>query len=150
MSQQETTSAGRGSSGPADEGPDAIPGTASGFGPNAWLVDELHERYLEDRESVDPAWWEFFEDYTPGDGAPQDDATGSPGASATTGEDAGDASTGATTTGGSAGATTQGSAPAPADGADAAGSSPSSAPAPSPSAAPSAAQEAAGADAPAP
>ncbi|MEJ5869313.1 multifunctional oxoglutarate decarboxylase/oxoglutarate dehydrogenase thiamine pyrophosphate-binding subunit/dihydrolipoyllysine-residue succinyltransferase subunit [Pseudokineococcus sp. 5B2Z-1] len=145
MSQQETTSAGRGSSGPADEGPDAIPGTASGFGPNAWLVDELHERYLEDRESVDPAWWEFFEDYTPGDGAPPEDA---PEASGTAGEDDGDASTPAATTGGSAGQATQGSAPAPADGADAAGSSPSPAPAPSP--APSAAQEAAGADAPAP
>ncbi|MGZ4625160.1 MAG: multifunctional oxoglutarate decarboxylase/oxoglutarate dehydrogenase thiamine pyrophosphate-binding subunit/dihydrolipoyllysine-residue succinyltransferase subunit, partial [Kineosporiaceae bacterium] len=35
------------------------------FGPNEWLVDELHERYLADKNSVDPAWWEFFADYQP-------------------------------------------------------------------------------------
>jgi 2-oxoglutarate decarboxylase len=39
---------------------------APGFGPNEWLVEELYQRYLEDRGSVDPAWWEFFEDYRPG------------------------------------------------------------------------------------
>lgn len=36
------------------------------FGPNEWLVDELYEQYLTDRESVDPAWWDFFADYKPG------------------------------------------------------------------------------------
>ena len=36
------------------------------FGPNEWLVDELYEQYLRDRESVDPAWWDFFTDYKPG------------------------------------------------------------------------------------
>jgi multifunctional 2-oxoglutarate metabolism enzyme len=35
------------------------------FGPNEWLVDELHQQYLTDKNSVDPAWWEFFEDYQP-------------------------------------------------------------------------------------
>ncbi|HVN12318.1 MAG TPA: multifunctional oxoglutarate decarboxylase/oxoglutarate dehydrogenase thiamine pyrophosphate-binding subunit/dihydrolipoyllysine-residue succinyltransferase subunit [Kineosporiaceae bacterium] len=35
------------------------------FGPNEWLVDELHQRYLADKNSVDPAWWEFFADYQP-------------------------------------------------------------------------------------
>ncbi len=35
------------------------------FGPNEWLVDELYEQFLRDRESVDPAWWEFFADYRP-------------------------------------------------------------------------------------
>src|SRR3954467_7984516 len=35
------------------------------FGPNEWLVDELHEQYLADKNSVDPAWWEFFADYQP-------------------------------------------------------------------------------------
>jgi 2-oxoglutarate dehydrogenase E1 component len=37
------------------------------FGPNEWLVDELYEQYLKDKNSVDKAWWEFFEDYRPGD-----------------------------------------------------------------------------------
>ncbi len=32
----------------------------SGFGPNEWLVDEMHERYLEDPSSVDEAWQELF------------------------------------------------------------------------------------------
>jgi multifunctional 2-oxoglutarate metabolism enzyme len=35
------------------------------FGPNEWLVDELYQRYLTDRNSVDPTWWDFFADYTP-------------------------------------------------------------------------------------
>ncbi|MCL2454700.1 MAG: multifunctional oxoglutarate decarboxylase/oxoglutarate dehydrogenase thiamine pyrophosphate-binding subunit/dihydrolipoyllysine-residue succinyltransferase subunit [Micrococcales bacterium] len=33
------------------------------FGANEWLVDELYEQYLADRSSVDPAWWDFFENY---------------------------------------------------------------------------------------
>ncbi|WP_366146440.1 multifunctional oxoglutarate decarboxylase/oxoglutarate dehydrogenase thiamine pyrophosphate-binding subunit/dihydrolipoyllysine-residue succinyltransferase subunit [uncultured Pseudokineococcus sp.] len=104
-----------------------MPGSASGFGPNAWLVDELHERYLEDRESVDPAWRDFFEDYTPGASPEPDGATG------------GD------------GARSDGAAAGGAQGADRGeDAGPSSAPAPSPSAAPSAAEEAAGADAPGP
>ncbi len=37
------------------------------FGPNEWLVDEIYEQFLADRSSVDPAWWEFFEGYTPTD-----------------------------------------------------------------------------------
>lgn len=36
------------------------------FGPNEWLVDELYEQWLADKDSVDRAWWEFFEDYKPG------------------------------------------------------------------------------------
>ncbi len=36
------------------------------FGPNEWLVDELYDQWLHDKDSVDRAWWEFFEDYTPG------------------------------------------------------------------------------------
>lgn len=35
------------------------------FGANEWLVDELYERYLADKSSVDRAWWEFFADYRP-------------------------------------------------------------------------------------
>ncbi|CAN5891885.1 multifunctional oxoglutarate decarboxylase/oxoglutarate dehydrogenase thiamine pyrophosphate-binding subunit/dihydrolipoyllysine-residue succinyltransferase subunit [soil metagenome] len=30
------------------------------FGANAWLVDEMHERYRRDPDSVDQAWIEFF------------------------------------------------------------------------------------------
>jgi 2-oxoglutarate dehydrogenase E1 component len=37
------------------------------FGPNEWLVDELYQQYLADKNSVDPAWWEFFADYQPSD-----------------------------------------------------------------------------------
>ena len=36
------------------------------FGANEWLVDELYQQYLEDRSTVDPAWWDFFADYQPG------------------------------------------------------------------------------------
>ncbi|MDQ1287043.1 MAG: multifunctional 2-oxoglutarate metabolism enzyme [Actinomycetota bacterium] len=35
------------------------------FGPNEWLVDELYQQYLADRDSVDRAWWHFFADYHP-------------------------------------------------------------------------------------
>ena len=35
------------------------------FGPNEWLVDEIYQQYLDDRNSVDPAWWDFFADYVP-------------------------------------------------------------------------------------
>ncbi|WP_432487551.1 multifunctional oxoglutarate decarboxylase/oxoglutarate dehydrogenase thiamine pyrophosphate-binding subunit/dihydrolipoyllysine-residue succinyltransferase subunit [Kineococcus sp. SYSU DK018] len=35
------------------------------FGPNEWLVDELYEQYLQDKHSVDEAWWDFFADYSP-------------------------------------------------------------------------------------
>ncbi len=50
--------------------PDPQDGSVSlnDFGPNEWLVDELYEQYKKDRNSVDKAWWEFFENYTPGQG----------------------------------------------------------------------------------
>jgi multifunctional 2-oxoglutarate metabolism enzyme len=37
------------------------------FGPNEWLVDEIYQQYLEDPNSVDKAWWDFFADYQPSD-----------------------------------------------------------------------------------
>jgi 2-oxoglutarate dehydrogenase E1 component len=37
------------------------------FGANAWLVDELYQQYLKDKNAVDPAWWDFFADYKPGE-----------------------------------------------------------------------------------
>ncbi len=33
------------------------------LGPNAWLVDEMYERYLADPSSVSEAWQDFFADY---------------------------------------------------------------------------------------
>lgn len=43
------------------------PSRSLAFGANQWLVDELYDQYLADRDTVDPAWWEFFEDYRPGE-----------------------------------------------------------------------------------
>ncbi|WP_414654628.1 multifunctional oxoglutarate decarboxylase/oxoglutarate dehydrogenase thiamine pyrophosphate-binding subunit/dihydrolipoyllysine-residue succinyltransferase subunit [Intrasporangium sp.] len=37
------------------------------FGANEWLVDELYQQFLEDKNSVDRAWWSFFEDFQPSD-----------------------------------------------------------------------------------
>ncbi|WP_035058751.1 2-oxoglutarate dehydrogenase E1 subunit family protein, partial [Cellulomonas bogoriensis] len=48
----------------------AEPDAVAQFGANQWLVDELYEQYLTDKHAVDPAWWEFFEDYRPESGAP--------------------------------------------------------------------------------
>jgi 2-oxoglutarate dehydrogenase E1 component len=33
------------------------------FGPNAWLVDDMYDRFLADPDSVSPSWREFFADY---------------------------------------------------------------------------------------
>jgi multifunctional 2-oxoglutarate metabolism enzyme len=41
------------------------------FGSNEWLVDELYEQFIADRNSVDPAWWDFFEGYAPTDHSAQ-------------------------------------------------------------------------------
>ena len=35
------------------------------FGANEWLVEELYDLYKQDKNKVDPHWWEFFADYTP-------------------------------------------------------------------------------------
>jgi len=37
------------------------------FGANEWLVDEIYQQYLADKNAVDPAWWDFFDDYSPAD-----------------------------------------------------------------------------------
>ncbi|MFI6942325.1 multifunctional oxoglutarate decarboxylase/oxoglutarate dehydrogenase thiamine pyrophosphate-binding subunit/dihydrolipoyllysine-residue succinyltransferase subunit [Streptomyces sp. NPDC050418] len=42
---------------------------AAAFGPNEWLVDEIYQQYLQDPNSVDRAWWDFFADYKPGGNA---------------------------------------------------------------------------------
>jgi 2-oxoglutarate dehydrogenase E1 component len=36
---------------------------AEQFGPNAWLVEEMYERFRSDPSSVSPNWQEFFADY---------------------------------------------------------------------------------------
>ncbi|MEA2566155.1 MAG: hypothetical protein QOD49_1332 [Actinomycetota bacterium] len=35
------------------------------FGPNTWLIDEMHRAYLDNPTSVGEAWQEFFADYQP-------------------------------------------------------------------------------------
>ncbi|MGX4689863.1 multifunctional oxoglutarate decarboxylase/oxoglutarate dehydrogenase thiamine pyrophosphate-binding subunit/dihydrolipoyllysine-residue succinyltransferase subunit [Streptomyces sp. JNUCC 63] len=42
---------------------------AAAFGANEWLVDEIYQQYLQDPNSVDRAWWDFFADYKPGGAA---------------------------------------------------------------------------------
>jgi 2-oxoglutarate decarboxylase len=42
-----------------------VSSTASQFGPNEWLVEEMYEQFLSDPSSVDPAWHDFFADYKP-------------------------------------------------------------------------------------
>jgi multifunctional 2-oxoglutarate metabolism enzyme len=41
-------------------------GQFAGFGPNEWLVYEMYQAYLNDPDSVDQAWWDFFADYSHG------------------------------------------------------------------------------------
>ena len=45
--------------------------TRAVFGANEWLVDELYEQYQKDKNSVDPAWWDFFEGYKPEEASDQ-------------------------------------------------------------------------------
>ncbi|MFZ6993605.1 multifunctional oxoglutarate decarboxylase/oxoglutarate dehydrogenase thiamine pyrophosphate-binding subunit/dihydrolipoyllysine-residue succinyltransferase subunit [Curtobacterium sp. RRHDQ66] len=57
--------------------------TAGEFGANEWLVDELYEQFLADKESVDKSWWPVLESYhqTSGKGAgtaPAGSASASP------------------------------------------------------------------------
>ncbi|MET7450975.1 multifunctional oxoglutarate decarboxylase/oxoglutarate dehydrogenase thiamine pyrophosphate-binding subunit/dihydrolipoyllysine-residue succinyltransferase subunit [Streptomyces sp. NPDC005574] len=108
---------------------------AAAFGPNEWLVDEIYQQYLQDPNSVDRAWWDFFADYKPG----------APAASGTAG----------TAAAGAAGTTTPAPAApaAPARPAPAAPAAPAAAPAPAvpkpAAAAPAPAKAAAPAPAPA-
>ncbi|MFZ7088534.1 multifunctional oxoglutarate decarboxylase/oxoglutarate dehydrogenase thiamine pyrophosphate-binding subunit/dihydrolipoyllysine-residue succinyltransferase subunit [Curtobacterium sp. RRHDQ10] len=37
--------------------------TAGEFGANEWLVDELYEQFVADRNSVDESWWPVLESY---------------------------------------------------------------------------------------
>ncbi len=53
---------------PDDRSETAIASAA--FGSNAWLVEEMHRRYLGDPDSVSEAWREFFTGYRPSRPAP--------------------------------------------------------------------------------
>ncbi|MET9116594.1 multifunctional oxoglutarate decarboxylase/oxoglutarate dehydrogenase thiamine pyrophosphate-binding subunit/dihydrolipoyllysine-residue succinyltransferase subunit [Streptomyces longwoodensis] len=54
------------SSAPTTDADQAGKNPAAAFGPNEWLVDEIYQQYLQDPNSVDRAWWDFFADYKPG------------------------------------------------------------------------------------
>ncbi|WP_228980575.1 multifunctional oxoglutarate decarboxylase/oxoglutarate dehydrogenase thiamine pyrophosphate-binding subunit/dihydrolipoyllysine-residue succinyltransferase subunit [Streptomyces sp. DH12] len=49
---------------------------AAAFGANEWLVDEIYQQYLQDPNSVDRAWWDFFADYKPGASGSADEPAG--------------------------------------------------------------------------
>ena len=50
-------------------GRDGGSGAGTGaFGPNAWLVEDMYERYQADPSSVSASWQEFFADYRPSTG----------------------------------------------------------------------------------
>jgi 2-oxoglutarate dehydrogenase E1 component len=40
-------------------------GASSEFGANEWLVDEMYEKYLVDKDSVEKTWWPILESYRP-------------------------------------------------------------------------------------
>ena len=52
----------------------AAEGDSSGeFGANEWLVDEMYELYLKDKNLVDKTWWPVLENYhSTVDAAPTD------------------------------------------------------------------------------
>ncbi|MFH8988590.1 multifunctional oxoglutarate decarboxylase/oxoglutarate dehydrogenase thiamine pyrophosphate-binding subunit/dihydrolipoyllysine-residue succinyltransferase subunit [Streptomyces sp. NPDC017940] len=110
---------------------------AAAFGPNEWLVDEIYQQYLQDPNSVDRAWWDFFADYKPGVGATVVAAPAKP---------AGDAAAGAASTSSPAPAAAQPAAPAAPAAQPAAAAQ---APAPAPAAKPATAKPAAAKAAPA-
>ncbi|MFD6534296.1 hypothetical protein, partial [Streptomyces sp. NPDC060184] len=56
---------------------------AAAFGANEWLVDEIYQQYLQDPNSVDRAWWDFFADYKPGSGAADKPGAAAPAAPVT-------------------------------------------------------------------
>jgi len=103
---------------------ESISAVSAIFGANEWLVDELYEQFLADKNAVDPAWWEFFESYTPGETSPDTSSLSSPDAAATSkpaapSEQAKTAST-------AAASAPESAAPAPAEKASAAAAAPRS------------------------
>ncbi|HEX6486908.1 MAG TPA: multifunctional oxoglutarate decarboxylase/oxoglutarate dehydrogenase thiamine pyrophosphate-binding subunit/dihydrolipoyllysine-residue succinyltransferase subunit [Nocardioidaceae bacterium] len=69
-------------------GASSVDNPLAAFGANEWLVEEMYERYKQDPNSVDKAWWDFFKNYHGGD----DGSGGAPnGAPAQQAETKGDA-----------------------------------------------------------
>ncbi|MDQ3615813.1 MAG: multifunctional oxoglutarate decarboxylase/oxoglutarate dehydrogenase thiamine pyrophosphate-binding subunit/dihydrolipoyllysine-residue succinyltransferase subunit [Actinomycetota bacterium] len=56
----------------------------SAFGANEWLVDEMYQQYQQDPDSVAKVWWDFFEDYRPGESTEMPSSNGSAEQSAAT------------------------------------------------------------------
>jgi multifunctional 2-oxoglutarate metabolism enzyme len=56
-------------------------GASSEFGANEWLVDEMYEKYIVDKNSVEKSWWPILESYkpttvqSPADHAPNEEPT---------------------------------------------------------------------------
>lgn len=48
------------------------------FGGNEWLVDELYERYQQDKNSVDAKWWPLFESFDTADGISSNGTSAAP------------------------------------------------------------------------
>ena len=48
------------------------------FGGNEWLVDELYERYQQDKNTVDAKWWPLFESFDAGDSSSSNGTSGAP------------------------------------------------------------------------
>ncbi|WP_211878487.1 multifunctional oxoglutarate decarboxylase/oxoglutarate dehydrogenase thiamine pyrophosphate-binding subunit/dihydrolipoyllysine-residue succinyltransferase subunit [Pseudarthrobacter albicanus] len=46
------------------------------FGGNEWLVDELYERYQQDKNTVDAKWWPLFESFEAGGNSSTNGASG--------------------------------------------------------------------------
>lgn len=46
------------------------------FGGNEWLVDELYERYQQDKNAVDAKWWPLFESFDAGEGSSTNGTSG--------------------------------------------------------------------------
>lgn len=68
---------------------DAAP-PADTLGPNAWLVDEMYERFAEDPSSVSESWQEFFAGYNPtGPAGSEAPAPAAPGTAPAAGTSAG-------------------------------------------------------------
>ncbi|UFU02153.1 multifunctional oxoglutarate decarboxylase/oxoglutarate dehydrogenase thiamine pyrophosphate-binding subunit/dihydrolipoyllysine-residue succinyltransferase subunit [Ruania suaedae] len=43
---------------------------SAAFGGNEWLIEEMYAQFREDKSQVDPAWWDFFESYSPREVSP--------------------------------------------------------------------------------
>nr|WP_231705914.1 MULTISPECIES: multifunctional oxoglutarate decarboxylase/oxoglutarate dehydrogenase thiamine pyrophosphate-binding subunit/dihydrolipoyllysine-residue succinyltransferase subunit [unclassified Arthrobacter] len=52
------------------------------FGGNEWLVDELYEQYLSNKDSVDKKWWSIFESFKAEDAKSGNGSNGSNGSGA--------------------------------------------------------------------